>query len=109
MIRQACQNKLKISDELINTLTGEVFPEDQDLKCYSVCMLEMYNMMKKGKVLYDGALKQMDIMLPEEVKEPSKNALNICRDAPVGIKDNCEAGYAMTKCLYKNNPTFFFP
>lgn len=64
--------------------------------------------MKKAKVNFAAAMKQIDILLPEELKEPNKNALTLCKDSTQGIKDNCEAGYALVKCLYNNNPKFVF-
>lgn len=64
--------------------------------------------MKKAKVNFAAAMKQIEILLPDELKEPNRNALTICKDSTQGIKDNCEAGYALVKCLYKNNPKFVF-
>lgn len=65
--------------------------------------------MKKSKVLKDAALKQFDLLLPEELKEPYRNALEICKDAAKGITGQCEVAYAFTQCFAKNNDRFLFP
>lgn len=64
--------------------------------------------MKRAKMNADAAIKQMEQLLPEHLKEPNIKALEICKDSANGIKDMCEAGYAAIKCMYKNNPKFVF-
>lgn len=41
--------------------------------------------MKKNKVNYDAAMKQMDMLMPEELKEPYKTALTTCKDSGLKI------------------------
>lgn len=48
-------------------------------------------------------------MLPEELLEDTKRAVELCKDASTGIKDHCDSAFAMLKCIYKENPNFFFP
>lgn len=64
--------------------------------------------MKKSKVNYDGAMKQFDTLLPEELVEPYKKGLNICKDAPGGEKNACEAAYKLITCFHSNTPEFTF-
>lgn len=68
-----------------------------------------YFQMKKAKVQVEGALKQFDVLLPDDYKETYKNSLLTCKDVAKGLKDPCEAGYAITECFYKNNDKFLFP
>lgn len=65
--------------------------------------------MKKGKMLYDGVMKSIDTMLPDELRDDTRRAVEVCKDAAVGIKDHCEASYTLLKCVFKENPNFFFP
>lgn len=69
----------------------------------------MVSIAKKGKVNYDAAMKQIDLLLPESYKEPTRNALNVCRESGKGIKDNCDAGYDIAKCIHDVNPYFGYP
>lgn len=64
--------------------------------------------MKKSKVNYEGALKQFDVLLPADYKEPFKSALEKCKDSTAGIKNACDAAYAFLKCFYDNNSKFTF-
>lgn len=108
-MRQACQPKFKVSDDLINGITQDKqFPEDKNLKCFVNCVLEMMQVMKKGKLQFDGAVRSMQTMLPDELKDDQINAMNACKTAPAGIKDNCEAAYAMLKCQAANTQAFLF-
>lgn len=65
--------------------------------------------MKKGKLMYDAVMKSIDTMLPDELRDDTKRAVELCKDASVGIKDHCESAFTMLKCLYKENPNFYFP
>ncbi|CAG4996559.1 unnamed protein product [Parnassius apollo] len=65
---------------------------------------------KNGKVNYEAAIKQADLLLPEEIKEHAKAALTACRKVPDSYNNICEAAFYMTKCVHRENPAaFFFP
>lgn len=64
--------------------------------------------MKKSKINYDAAIKQFDVLLPEDYREPFKNALTICKDSTGGVKDPCDAAINLIKCFSDNNPKFTF-
>lgn len=109
MMRQACQPKFKVSDEQVNGISQDKqFPDDKNLKCFVNCVLEMMQVMKKGKLQFDGAMRSMQTMLPDELKDDQINALTACKTAAAGIKDNCEASYATLKCQSQNAQTFLF-
>lgn len=73
-------------------------------------------------------MKQMDLLLPDDLLEENKAALIACKDSSMlheknmfeinlfffykignGIKDPCEAAYVILQCIYKNNKKFLFP
>lgn len=64
--------------------------------------------MKKSKINYDAAMKQFDLLLPDDYREPYKSALTTCKDSSAGVKDPCEAAMALLKCFYANNSKFTF-
>ncbi|XP_053664662.1 general odorant-binding protein 72-like [Anopheles marshallii] len=109
MIRSVCLGKTKVSEELANGLRESKFADVKELKCYVNCVMEMMQTMKKGKLNYDASVKQIDTIMPDELAGPMRAALDICRNAADGIKNNCDAAYAMLQCLSKNNPKFIFP
>lgn len=65
--------------------------------------------MKKNKVTYEAAIKQMDLLMPDEIREQYKGSLTTCKDSTDGIKDNCEAAQTLLKCLMKINADMKFP
>lgn len=65
--------------------------------------------MKKGKLLYESVMKSIDTMMPDELRDDTRNAVEACKTVSVGIKDTCEASFILLKCIYKENPNFFFP
>uniref|UniRef100_A0A3G2YUY2 OBP11 n=1 Tax=Corythucha ciliata TaxID=369451 RepID=A0A3G2YUY2_CORCT len=110
MMRNSCQPKTDVKDEKINSIEKGVFIEEKEVMCYMACIMKMANTIKNGKLNYEAAMKQMDIMLPNEIKEPAKAALTSCRKVPDGYSDICEAAFHTTKCIYNENPDiFFFP
>lgn len=65
--------------------------------------------MKRGKLNYASTMKAIDTMLPDELKDSTRNAVEICKDSAKGIKDNCEAASVLLQCIFKQDPKFFFP
>lgn len=81
MFRNICQPKSKVSDELLDELRNGNFLDDKTLKCYTNCMLEIMQIIKKGKLLYDSLKKQINTMIPEELEKDYAVALEICKDS----------------------------
>ncbi|XP_041981621.1 uncharacterized protein LOC121735019 [Aricia agestis] len=109
-MRKSCQPKNNVSDEKIDPINEGVFYEEKEVMCYMACIMKMANAIKNNKLSYDSAVKQVDLLLPEELKEPAKAALAACRKVAEGYKDICEAAFHTTKCIYNFNPDiFFFP
>ncbi|XP_055628925.1 general odorant-binding protein 72-like [Toxorhynchites rutilus septentrionalis] len=109
MLRSVCMGKTKVSLELVEGLRESKFPDVKELKCYVNCVLEMSQMIKKGKVNYEATMKQIDTIMPDELAEPMRKAVDICRNSADGIKNNCDAAYAVVKCVSDNNPKFVVP
>lgn len=65
--------------------------------------------MKKGKFLYEGSLKQVDILLPDSYKDDYRAGLAKCKDVAVGIKNHCDSAYAIFTCLKGEISKFVFP
>lgn len=84
-------------------------PNEKPFKCYVHCCLEMTGMMKKNKLNYDATIKQIDTMMPDETKDDYRKALQNCKESGVGIKDACDAAYAILTCMFKENPKMLFP
>uniref|UniRef100_D2SNQ6 Odorant binding protein n=1 Tax=Heliothis virescens TaxID=7102 RepID=D2SNQ6_HELVI len=79
MMRKSCQPKNNVSDEQIDPIAEGVFNEDKEVKCYMACIMKMANTIKNGKLNYEAAIKQADLLLPDDIKEPAKEAITACR------------------------------
>ncbi|XP_026731025.1 general odorant-binding protein 72-like isoform X1 [Trichoplusia ni] len=110
MMRKSCQPKNNVADEKIDPLADGVFIEEKEVKCYMACIMKMANTIKNGKLNYEAAMKQADLLLPDEIKESAKEAITACRKVADSEKDICEASFKTTKCIYNENPSiFYFP
>lgn len=65
--------------------------------------------MKKGKLQYEPLMKSIDTMMPDELKDGTKRAVESCKNSAVGIKDPCEASFSVLGCVIKEYPEFFVP
>lgn len=84
--------------------------------------------MRKSKFLPESAIKQVELMMPDEIKQVTITAINECKNSGElshfnffnnltqfhiisanGIKDSCDAALGVIKCLLANNPQFVFP
>ncbi|XP_050071522.1 general odorant-binding protein 72-like [Anopheles maculipalpis] len=108
MMRTVCMGKNKANEDLIDGLGRGEFVDIKELKCYANCVLEMMQAMKKGKIVADSAIKQIDLLIPTEIAVPTMKAFDGCRDSANGIKNPCDAAYALLKCLHAKNPKYFF-
>ncbi|XP_063707568.1 uncharacterized protein LOC134836271 [Culicoides brevitarsis] len=106
LMRTACTNKLKVSDAEAQAIKEGNIPTEKAQKCYVHCVFEMMGAMKKAKVNYDGMIKQIDTLMPDEVKETTKRTFTLCKDSANGIKDPCDAGTALLQCM-KDKAEFF--
>ncbi|KAJ2951807.1 hypothetical protein O0L34_g13971 [Tuta absoluta] len=110
MIRKTCLPKTNVEEEKIDKITEGVFIEEKEVMCYMACVMKMANTFKNGKFNYESAMKQADMLLPDEIKEPAKVVLTTCKKVPDAYKDPCEGSFHLAKCLQKENPAiFFFP
>lgn len=64
--------------------------------------------MRKSKVNFDAAMKQFDILLPDDMRDDYKAALTRCKDSTNGEKNACEAAYKMVVCFSTDNDKFTF-
>ncbi|XP_062555153.1 general odorant-binding protein 72-like [Armigeres subalbatus] len=109
LFRQVCQPKHKLSDDVLDNGRNGVFPDTKNFKCYINCLLDMMQVTKRGKISYEKSLKQIDQLLPDELKPAFRNGLEMCKDSASGIKDQCESAYVLLLCFIDNNPEFMLP
>ncbi|XP_053665077.1 general odorant-binding protein lush-like [Anopheles marshallii] len=111
MMRSACAPKFKVTTEMLDDLRNGVFVEDRELKCYTLCIAQMAGTMnKKGELNIQKTLAQLDAMLPPDMKEKAKEAVQACRETQGRYKDSCDKTFYSTKCLAEyDREVFLFP
>nr|WDE30511.1 odorant binding protein 9 [Neoceratitis asiatica] len=109
LMRDVCLPKFKIPTDVADGIKNGVVPDTKEVKCYINCILEMMQTMKKGKFLYESSLKQVDLLMPDDYKGDYKNGLTACKEVPNGIKNNCDASYALLICMRDKITKFVFP
>nr|AWC08416.1 odorant-binding protein 5 [Bradysia odoriphaga] len=107
-MRETCKPQFNVSDEIIDGLKIGQFPENDDLKCFVNCMMELMLLMRDGVSNIDAASKFFHL-LPEDLREPYSNGMNACKNAADGVQGKCEVAYTLIKCLQKKNPVFAWP
>ncbi|XP_001647922.2 general odorant-binding protein 72 [Aedes aegypti] len=109
LFRQVCQPKHKLSDDILEAGKNGVFPDTKNFKCYISCLLDMMQVTKRGKISYEKSLKQIDQLLPDDMKPDFRKGLEACKDVASGIKDQCDSAFVLLNCFYENNPQFILP
>lgn len=49
------------------------------VQCYVNCVLEMMNLVRRGKLNYDSAVKQINLFMPDGMKEVYLGGVDKCR------------------------------
>ncbi|XP_055299078.1 general odorant-binding protein 72-like [Sitodiplosis mosellana] len=107
--RVQCQAQTGASDDLIDGINVGQFPRDQNLMCYINCLLTMMRMIRKGKFNSELAVKNINMFLPEFMREEWLRGVAACKDHGEDIVDQCERIYSKIECFSRNNEHFIFP
>ncbi|GFG40302.1 hypothetical protein Cfor_12034 [Coptotermes formosanus] len=104
MLRSTCQPKTGASMEMVEGVQAGKFPDDNNLKCYTKCVMGMMQTLKNGKYKPDSAIQQAKMLLGGETKDRVIAAMEKCRNAADGIEEACEVAFVTTKCIYAADP-----
>ncbi|XP_020816341.1 general odorant-binding protein lush-like [Drosophila serrata] len=106
MLRNGCAPKFKLRIEDLDRLRNGDFNFDptHDLMCYTKCISLMAGTVnKKGEFNAAKALAQLPYLVPTEMIEQSKRAVENCRDAHKAFTESCERVFQTAKCLANNS------
>lgn len=77
-MRSICGPKYKLADETIDGMKKGQFPENKDLKCYTLCVAQMAGTLsKKNEISAAKTLGQIENLMPLEIKEHSYKVSNL--------------------------------
>ncbi|XP_017477380.1 PREDICTED: general odorant-binding protein lush isoform X2 [Rhagoletis zephyria] len=82
MMRNGCAPKFKIPVELLDRLRdGDFVENNSELKCYTRCVAQLAGTLtKKGDFSVQKALAQIPIILPPEMQDTAREAMNACKE-----------------------------
>ncbi|KAM3962052.1 general odorant-binding protein 72-like [Aphomia sociella] len=110
LMKKTCMPKNDVTEEEIGQIEQGKFLEEKKVMCYIACVYSMTQVVKNNKLNYEAVLKQVDMMFPQELKEPVRASVVHCKDISKKYKDICEASYWTAKCMYDYDPnSFVFP
>ncbi|KAK0090357.1 hypothetical protein PV325_001131 [Microctonus aethiopoides] len=100
-----CIQKTGVSKDLIaKTHDGEFLP-DPALQCYFSCIFKMMKVISKDdKIDITMIMKQMDLMVQEDIAGPIKETCQSCYDK-LTSSEVCEASWELVKCFYETDPS----
>ncbi|KAF3422914.1 hypothetical protein E2986_00579 [Frieseomelitta varia] len=124
-LRKSCLQKIDVSEDKVNGMSKGQFPsDDENLKCYTTCIMKALRTFKNGEIDFGMVIKQLDITMPPESASLVKEVVNSCQKLEAGeflfklslslyaeyTGDDCNKTYELIKCYYFTNPEiFFFP
>ncbi|KAH0554054.1 hypothetical protein KQX54_007286 [Cotesia glomerata] len=107
---KTCAAKTGLTKEMQDGQHEGNFPDDETLHCYLACLLKMAKVADKtGKLNIDSMIKQIDMLMPEDLIDRAKTACNTCADLVTGT-EGCRPSWEFMKCWYEKEPElYFFP
>lgn len=71
-MRDICGPKYKLTDDLIDGMKKGQFPDNKNLKCYTLCIAQMAGTTsKKNEISASKTMAQIENLMPLEIKEHS--------------------------------------
>ncbi|KAG5864596.1 hypothetical protein JTB14_013950 [Gonioctena quinquepunctata] len=106
LIRNTCQTKTKISNEVIEAMHKGDFSERQ---CYMLCIMNTYKLFTPdGLFDFDGSIKILKANAPDSIADSATISITNCKDAMKTFDDKCVGAAEIAKCVYDDNPENYF-
>ncbi|XP_043251531.1 general odorant-binding protein 83a-like [Colletes gigas] len=108
-LRNSCLQKIDTTEELVAGIRRGEFPDDDNLACYTNCIMKAMRSFKNGNIDFNMITKQLDAMMTPEAATRIKEAIIKCKSEEYDT-DPCKMTYGYVKCTYAADPeVFFFP
>ncbi|KAH0950392.1 Obp5 [Eciton burchellii] len=108
-LRNTCINKINADPEIVAGIQKGEFPDNESLKCYTLCIMKAMRTFKNGRIDITMMIKQLDLLMPPDMATPLKETSITCGNEPPA-SDDCETALQFVKCSYQTDAEhFFFP
>ncbi|XP_076282972.1 odorant binding protein 5 [Lasioglossum baleicum] len=109
-MRRGCLQKIDTTEELASGVRKGEFPDDPNVACYTLCIMQTMRSFKNGGVDGKMILRQVDATMTPESTPRIKEAIKGCLTKEFDAPDDCQLAYLYTKCVHDADPeVFFFP
>ncbi|KAK0163584.1 hypothetical protein PV327_007252 [Microctonus hyperodae] len=104
-VSNTCIQKTGVSKDLIAKTHDGEFSPDPTLQCYFSCIFKMMKVISKDdKIDITMIMKQMDIMVQDDIAGPIKETCQSCYDK-ITSSEICVASWELVKCFYETDPS----
>nr|AII01001.1 odorant binding protein [Dendrolimus kikuchii] len=110
MMKKQCLPKTGATEDKVARIEEGVFIEEHSVMCYIACVYKAIQVVNNDRLDMGLVSKQIDLLYPQNMKEPAKKAAGQCVSIQDKYSDMCEAIFYATKCYYEADPSsFIFP
>ncbi|KOB79037.1 Odorant binding protein 5, partial [Operophtera brumata] len=99
-IHNECVEKTGAAEEDIQNCEKGIFKEDENLKCYMLCVLEESGLVEDGQVDYDMLIS----LMPDALQDRIRTQLYACKHLNSPDKTMCQGTFDAHKCNYEKDP-----
>ncbi|KOC60249.1 General odorant-binding protein 19a [Habropoda laboriosa] len=108
-MRKSCLQKIDTSEDLIDGMRTGNFPDDDNLKCYTNCIMKTLRSFKNGAIDFPMIIRQIEMAMPPKIVARMKEVIAKCSKREYS-GDECTITYDYVKCYYEVDPEIFiFP
>nr|UWL63297.1 odorant binding protein 7 [Pagiophloeus tsushimanus] len=104
-LHKTCVDQIGIDEARIDKLKEAVFEDDAKSKCYVKCVMPESGVMDENGDVDMGAFAEV---IPEKLREKTKEAFVGCVSREGGKSDLCEKAFSILHCTHESNPENYF-
>nr|ASA40280.1 OBP6 [Trichogramma japonicum] len=102
-LTKSCKTKTGISEVILAQVAKREFADDPVLKCYFKCIAQMGKMMdKKGNLILENMLKQVELLIIEELSPRVKKVFTQCFEE-MTVKEPCQLAFDFIMCIERTD------
>ncbi|XP_076544618.1 uncharacterized protein LOC117606353 [Osmia lignaria lignaria] len=82
-MRNVCLQKIDTTEAMVDGLRRGEFPEDENLKCYTHCIMKTMRSFKNGAIDFNMTMKQIDMSMPADMATRMKETVRKCSELEI--------------------------
>ncbi|XP_029167120.1 general odorant-binding protein 72-like [Nylanderia fulva] len=108
-LKKICIERVRLDPKVLDKVNKGNFVSDRKLQCYYKCMLlNTKGMSKDDRIVKQALVNIVELMLNDNLFDPSMKALEHCDPIIKKKGDGCELAYELIKCIYEFDSMLLF-